>query len=150
MNWKLTLRFVAIVLIALAVIPTGAHFFELPKKIALSQEPYFIVQGIYRGWALFGIVIFGAIFASLASAFTFPRGTKAFGFALSAFILMIAGLAIFFAWTLPANQATNNWTMVPANWEQLRAQWEYSHAAAAIADFLALCAMTLALLLDRS
>ena len=149
MNWKLMVRFLAIMLIALAVVPTGAHFFELPKKMALSQENYFVVQGIYRGWALFGIVIFAAIVVSLVSAFTFPRRTKAFGFALTGFILMVAGLAIFFMWTLPANQATENWTIVPTNWEQLRVQWEYSHAAAAIADFLALGAATCAVLFDR-
>jgi hypothetical protein len=39
-------------LTALAVVPAGAHFFELPNKIRLSQEQYFTEQGIYRGWAL--------------------------------------------------------------------------------------------------
>ena len=149
MNWKLTLRFLAIVFIALTVIPTGAHFFELSKKLTLPRENYFIVQGIYRGWDLFGVVIFGAIVISFASALTVRHQRGAFWAALTGFVLLVAGLAIFFIWTLPANQATKNWTMVPANWEQLRMQWEYSHAIAAIADFLALGAMTLAILLDR-
>ena len=43
--------------------------------------------------------------------------------------LIVANLAIFFVWTFPANQATNNWTVVPKNWNKLRIQWEYSHAA---------------------
>jgi hypothetical protein len=37
---------------------------------------------------------------------------------------------VFWAFTYPANVATNNWTVVPDTWASLRRQWEYSHAAA--------------------
>ncbi|HEX7204375.1 MAG TPA: hypothetical protein VF237_04425 [Xanthobacteraceae bacterium] len=63
-----TLKFLAIVLTALALVPGGAHFFSLPNKITLTESNYFIVQNIYRGWALFGIVLFGALFANMALA----------------------------------------------------------------------------------
>jgi hypothetical protein len=61
-----TVRFFAVILTALALVPAGAHFFELPNKIRLSQEQYFTVQGIYRGWLL--------MVASLAifSVWTYP------------------------------------------------------------------------------
>jgi hypothetical protein len=59
-------RFFAVILTALALVPAGAHFFELPKKIRLSQEQY-TVRGIDRGWALFGIVLLGAIGANLGT-----------------------------------------------------------------------------------
>ena len=36
----------------------------------------------------------------------------------------------------PANQATNNWTQIPANWEHLRWQWEVSHAVNAVITFV--------------
>jgi hypothetical protein len=52
---------VAVVLTALILVPVGAHLFELPNKIGLPREQYFTVRSIYRGWALFGIVIFAAI-----------------------------------------------------------------------------------------
>jgi hypothetical protein len=39
-------RFFAVILTALALVPAGAHLFELPNKIRLSQEQYFTVQGI--------------------------------------------------------------------------------------------------------
>src|SRR3546814_2690209 len=55
------MQFAAIVLTALALVPAGAHYFELWNKIDLSQEHYFVVQGIYRGWALFGFVLLPAI-----------------------------------------------------------------------------------------
>jgi hypothetical protein len=34
-----------------------AHLFELPNKISLSRDDYFVVQGIYRGWSRLGIVL---------------------------------------------------------------------------------------------
>jgi hypothetical protein len=52
--------------------------------------------------------------------------------------LIAANLAIFFVWTFPTNQATNNWTVVPNNWNELRVQWEYSHVANAMVAFSAL------------
>jgi heme/copper-type cytochrome/quinol oxidase subunit 1 len=144
-----TAQFVAIVLTALALVPAGAHLFELLNKIGLSQQEYFVVQGIYRGWALFGIVLFGALGANLVLAILARRQRTPFRLALSAFLLVAATLVIFFIWTYPANQATSNWTVVPPNWQELRLQWEYAHATNAVLTFLALCAVTLSALLTR-
>jgi hypothetical protein len=144
-----TVRFFAVILTALALVPAGAHFFELPNKIRLSQEQYFTVQGIYRGWALFGFVLFGAIGANLVNANLNQDEPAAFWFALLASLLMVASLAIFSIWTYPVNQATANWTVAPANWARLRTQWEYSHAANAVMTFLALCAVATSLLVTK-
>jgi hypothetical protein len=129
-----TIRFFAVILTALALVPAGAHFFELPNKITLSQEQYFTIQGIYRGWALFGFVLFGAIGANLVNAILSRDEPPAFWFALLASLLMVASLAIFPVWT---------------NWASLRTQWEYSHAANAVMTFLALCNVTISLLVTK-
>jgi hypothetical protein len=142
-------QFLAIVFTALALVPAGAHLFELPNKIGLAEEEYFVVQNIYRGWALFGIVLFGALAANLALALMVRRQRAPFWLALAAFLLVAATLVIFFTWTYPANQATSNWTVVPADWQELRTQWEYAHAANAVLTFLALCSVTLSVLLTR-
>jgi hypothetical protein len=131
------------------VVPAGAHLFELPNKIGLAQDEYFVVQSICRGWALFGIVLFGAPAANLAAAIMVRRRRAPFWLAVAAFLLVAATLAIFFAWTYPADQATSNWTVVPANWQELRPQWEYAHATNAVLTFLALCAVTWSALLTR-
>jgi hypothetical protein len=55
-------------LTALALVPGGAHLFALPNKIGLSESDYFITQGVYRSWALLGIVLIGAAIANLALA----------------------------------------------------------------------------------
>ena len=144
-----TAQFLAIVLTALALVPAGAHLFELPNKIGLAQDAYFVVQSIYRGWALFGIVLFGALAANLALTLMVRHRRGAFWLALLAFLLVAATLLVFFTWTYPANQATSNWTEAPADWQELRLQWEYAHAANAILTFIALCAVTLSTLLTR-
>jgi hypothetical protein len=141
-------RFFAVLLTALALVPGGAHLFELPNKIGLPQEQYFIVQAIYRGWAFFGIVIFGAIGANLALALMLLRREKPFWFSLAAALILTGMLVVFFVWTYPANQATDNWTVVGTDWERLRTQWELSHAANAILTFIAFCCATLSAVLS--
>jgi hypothetical protein len=142
-------QFFALIVIALAFVPAGAHLFELPNKIGLPQEQYFVVQNIYRGWALFGFVLFGALGASLALAILLRGRGAAFWLALGSFVLIAATLAIFFIWTYPANQATSNWTVAPANWAELRTQWEYAHAVNAVLTFVALCLVTASNLIAR-
>lgn len=142
-------QFLATILIALALVPAAAHLAALPNKIDLPQEEYFIVQGIYRGWALFGIVLFGALAANLVLTILLRGAGRPFWLALGAFLLIAATLAIFFIWTYPANQARQNWTSAPANWTALRAQWEDAHAAGAVLTFIALCLVSYSNLLTH-
>ncbi|MGH6926338.1 MAG: DUF1772 domain-containing protein [Propylenella sp.] len=144
-----TMKFLAIVVMALALVPGGAHFFELPNKVGLGETEYFSVQQIYAGWALFGIVLFGALALNFTLAILLRGDRPAVYFAAAGFLAMAANLALFFIWTFPANQATANWTTVPENWEALRAQWEYSHAANALVTLLGFCSITLAALTAR-
>ncbi len=131
-------QFLAVVLTALALVPGGAHLMALPAKIDMPEQPYFVAQQIYRGWALAGAVIFAAIFANFASAYVARHNLRQFWLSVAAGLLIAATLAIFFAWTYPANQATGNWTSVPEDWERLRIRWEYSHAVNALVTFGAL------------
>jgi hypothetical protein len=87
---------------------------------------------------LAGAVIFLAIFANVLAALLTRHSRRKWQLFGAAGLLIAATLAIFFAWTFPANQATGNWTSAPEDWEQLRTQWEYSHAANAAITFLAL------------
>src|SRR5215471_18235399 len=100
--------------------------------------------------ALFGIVLFGALIANLAHAIVLHELGRSFRYALASFLLIAANLAIFFVWTFPTNQATNNWTVVPKNWNALRIQWEYSHAANAVVTFAALVCVVIAVLRQSS
>jgi hypothetical protein len=142
-------QFLALAFTALALVPSGAHLFEFPGKSSLGAEQYFIVQSIYRGWDLFGIALFGALIANLALALLLRGRGAAFALALFGFFSIALTLVIFFIWTYPANQATNNWTMIPNDWQQLRRQWEYSHAANAVITFAAFCSVALSSLMVK-
>jgi hypothetical protein len=145
-----SLNVVAIILTGLALVPGGAHLFALPNKIGLDTDAYFIAQGIYRGWALLGIVLFGALIADGALAVALRGRGAAFVLAVLATVAVALTLVIFFRWTYPANVATANWTVVPADWRELRTQWEYSHAVNALITFCAFCCVSAAAVVDRS
>jgi hypothetical protein len=135
------LRFAAIVLTALVMVPGGAHLFSMLNKLPMSGEDYFTAQGVYRGWALFAIPLFAAIAVNLAlGAILRRQHLRAWPAFISA-ALILATLVIFFIWTFPANQVTENWTVIPQGWEALRMRWEISHAVNAILTFLALCVL---------
>ena len=144
-----TVQFLALVLTALALVPGGAHLFALANKIGLTAEQYFIVQNIYRGWVLLGSVLVGALFANLVLVVQLHGQGRPFVLAVAAFLGLALSLVIFFTWTYPANQATNNWTTIPANWKQLRREWEYSHAVNALVTLASFCALTLSVLTTR-
>jgi hypothetical protein len=141
--------FLAIVLTALACVPGGAHLFALPNKIDMPQGAYFVAQSIYRSWSLFGIVFFGALAANIVLTVMMRGQGAPFWLAGAAAALIALNLIIFFIWTYPANQATNNWVTIPENWQALRTQWEYSHAVNAFVSFAALCSVTWAALLHQ-
>ena len=110
-------QFLAIMLTALALVPSGAHLAALPNKMAMAQAAYFVAQQIYAGWALFGIVLFGVLVANLAHVI----GLRTPG----PIIRLCARLIFAYCYQLryllrldlpfPTNQATNNWTVVPEN-----------------------------------
>ena len=145
-----TIYFIALFFVAVALGPALAHLLELPNKINLSREEYLTVQQIYRGWALLGIVVFGALLSTLALTITLRHQRNAFIFALIAFLCIVGTQIVFWTYTYPANQATNNWTMLPENWSDLRRQWEYSHATSAGLNLIALVAMILSVLARRA
>jgi hypothetical protein len=133
-------QFIAIILTALALVPAGAHLLELVHKITLDRAQYLTVQQLYRGWALLGAVLIAALLANLVLTVRSRRKGWPMRLAAIATLLLAANLTVFFIWTFPANQATGNWTVLPADWEALRNQWEYSHAVNALLTFLALAA----------
>jgi hypothetical protein len=123
-----------------------AHLLELPRKIDLSREAYLTVQQIYRGWSLLGIVVLAALLSTFILTILVRHQRTAFILTLVAFLCMAAAHVVFWTYTYPANQATNNWTVLPENWQALRTQWEYSHAIGAGLNLLALITLILSVL----
>jgi len=140
----------SLLLVALALAPALAHLLELPNKIHLSRQDYLTVQQIYRGWALLGFVVFGALRSTLALTVTLRKQRRAFVFALIAYCCIVGTQAIFWTCTYPVNQITDNWNLLPDNWAELRWQWELSHAAGAVLNLIALTMLTASVLAKDS
>jgi hypothetical protein len=146
--WLNTVRFFSVLSTALALCASMAHLLELPNKMKLSKEHYAIVQQIYKGWSLLGIVVIVAIVSTIAVSIMINHQRKVFSLTLTALLCLVATQIIFWIFTFPVNQQTNNWTILPGHWVDLRRQWEYSHAASAVLDLIALSALILSLLIN--
>ncbi|HYD04932.1 MAG TPA: hypothetical protein VEC60_04365, partial [Reyranella sp.] len=113
-------------------------------KIRMAEDEYFVVQTIYLGWWLVGLLLPAAILLNLITAFAVGIGTLPASLALVAAGLLVLNLIVFMVWTRPVNTVTRNWTLRLENWRQLRRQWEFSHAANAGVTVLAFCFAALA------
>lgn len=132
---------------ALTLSPALAHLLELPNKIDLRAEEYLVVQQVYSGWSLLGIIEACTLVSVSMLAFMVRHEQKIFFLIVQSLFTFLAAMAIFFIFTYPVNNATNNWTSLPDNWEELRNRWEYSHATRA---GLILFSLVMLLASDRS
>lgn len=140
------IRLAALIFLALAFAPAGAHLASLTNKMAVAPEAYMVMQRAYDGWALFGIVIFGALLTTALHTIMVRRQRVAFWLSLGAFLLIVVTQVIFWTYTYPANAVTSNWTVVPENFEGWRQQWEYSHAVNAVLTLAAFVLLALSIL----
>jgi Domain of unknown function (DUF1772) len=141
-----SVRLLAVVSVALCLVPAGAHFFELANKMSLSPAEYMTVQKIYAGWSFFGIPIFIALFLTLLHTFMVGADRTSYLLSLTAFLCLAATQVIFWMFTYPMNAVSNNWMVTPEDFDAARRQWEYSHAVNAVLTFAAFVAVTLSVL----
>ncbi len=139
-------RFFSLLFTALALAPALAHLLELPNKIGLSRGDYLTVQQTYRGWALLGFVVAGALLSTLVLTIMVQNQPKALALTLVALLCIVGTQVVFWTFAFPANQQTSNWTVLPGNWMTLRTQWEYSHATSAVLNLIAFIALILSVL----
>lgn len=138
--------FVALLASALLLGPALAHAFELPNKIGLPRDEYFIVQKAYRGWNLFAWLLAVQVLALLAAAISARPERRVLVLTLLALACVLAAQGVFWTFTYPANVATANWTVSPDDWAKLRLRWEFSHAAGAALQVLGLSLLFIAVL----
>ncbi len=134
---------------AIALGPALAHLFELPNKINLLKDDYFIVQRIYTGWSLLGGLL-ALQFVAIASVILMARDDRWLRtLAVVALVCLVGAQALFWTFTYPANAATANWTVQPEDWQVLRLRWEYSHAAGALLQLAAMACLSLGAIGDN-
>jgi len=141
-----TVFFIALLATALALGGAMAHLLELPNKIALPRDDYFIVQQAYRGWNRLAFLLLIQLIAIVTVVIMSRHEPSVLWPAVISALCLLGAQAVFWIYTYPANVATKNWTTIPDNWETLRTQWEYSHAAGAVFQILAMSSIIIAAL----
>jgi predicted membrane-bound mannosyltransferase len=81
------------------------------NKIGLPKEEYFIVQQIYSGWWIVGLLLPLAFLANVGNAITLRDNRTSMMVSIAAAALIALNLIIFMLFTQPANAATQNWTV---------------------------------------
>lgn len=140
------LYFFALLLAILAFGPSFGHALEALNKLNLDRDAYFTAQRLYDGWVLLGVVVYASIGFTAALVLALRRRGLSLAGALTALILQIWAQVVFWLFTWPANQATDQWTTMPPEWMDLRAQWEYAHTVGAVLNLGAVTALILSLL----
>lgn len=140
------LYFLALLLAILAFGPSFGHALAALNKLALDRDAYVTAQRLYDGWTLLGIVVYASIGFTAALVLALRRRGLSLAGALTALILQIWAQVVFWLFTWPANQATDQWTTMPPDWMELRAQWEYAHMTGSVLNLGAVIALILSLL----
>jgi len=138
--------FVALMATALALGGALAHALELPNKIGMSREEYFVAQQLYAGWNRLAFLLAIQAAGMLALIVIYWREPAVLRPVVVALACLVAAQVVFWIWTFPANVATDQWTAQPENWAQLRAEWEYSHLAGAVFQTAAMAALVVGVL----
>jgi len=132
---------VALMATAFALGPALVHLLELPNKIGLPRDAYFVVQQIYAGWSLLGVLL-AVQLAALLTVIVLARGERRLRTcALIGLLCLVGAQGLFWTFTYPADAATANWTVQTDNWQVLRRQWEYSHAGGALLQLATMAAL---------
>ena len=105
---------------ALALGRAVAHVRELPNKIGMSREDYFIVLRVYLGWNCLAYLLLIELAGMLAEIFLYRPQPNVLWPALIALGCLVAAQAISWVFTFPTNQAQAIRLSGPRNWETLR------------------------------
>jgi hypothetical protein len=158
----LAFQFLVAMLVALAAALSTAHALEMPGKMRLDRESYFIVQKIYYpGFTVGGIGEGLAVIATLALLIVTPAGSSAFWFSFVAFLAAASMQIVYWLRVHPVNRVWlkdqklsrsaekffDSGAAVEAGreWKALRNRWEYSHLARAVLGAIALAALVAAI-----
>ncbi|MBZ9860542.1 anthrone oxygenase family protein [Mesorhizobium sp. CA12] len=160
------LEVLTVVLVAGAMAMALAHALELPGKLRLGRQEYFVVQRIYYpGFTIGGgIAEIGGILATFALMLT-SSGALHVWLIAGALIALLAMQFVFWFMTQPVNkhwlqdvelnapakrffatEGSDGTPLPPAQeWTALRNRWELSHVIRAILAMLSLILLTTAI-----
>jgi hypothetical protein len=156
----IVLQILTVVIVSVVLTGALAHALELPGKLRLSRDEYFVVQRIYYpGFTFAGISEPVSFLLVLVLLFLVPRETMSFWLTLGALVGLMGVQLVYWVLVHPLNtvwlqkeklgRAGSSFFGSQAQtesgdtseWQKLRNRWEYSHvarAALAMVSFIAL------------
>jgi hypothetical protein len=169
----ITLQFLTVILITVALSLALAHALELPGKMRLSRDAYFAVQPIYYpGFTIGGgIGEAGGTILTIVLLVLTPVGGGSFWLTAVALLGLLGMQAVYWLLTHPVNRVwlrgekLSNFssgffsfgtkrpegrredTREP-DWTQLRDRWEYSHIIRAGFAFVSFVSLIVAIVLN--
>ncbi len=150
-----SLRFVTLMLGALALTMTSAHLLELPQKLDYAPTLYAAVNTtLYRYFAIVGgaYTVTSILAAGMLSLLVRHRGTT-FPWTVSGFAALLAAFVSWLVLVAPVNAriaaaVETHSDSVPALWQLLRNRWEYGHATGFVLQLLGLAALVVSILVE--
>ena len=140
-----TLRFVAILLAALAMGMKLAHALELGPKLGFGPELYLVVQmTLYRVFGLIGPILEVGALLCVATLAWRLRGSPAFAPTAVSAAAIAASLAVFAVFVRPANAQIAAWAetgVTPADWTHWRNQWQFAQTTSFALHLVGFCAL---------
>jgi hypothetical protein len=127
------LRLLAFVLAGVVLIRPMIGLVALPSVINLTQDDYAALQYANHSWAWLEFIRLASFFSIVGLLFFEREHNRVFWPIQGAFITQLLIIMLYFAFTLPINVTTSNWTFFPdSNWGWLRIEWEYANAISAV------------------
>jgi len=112
------LRVLAFALAGLALIRPMMDLAAVSSVITLSRDDYAAVQDANRSWAWLDLIRLASFFSIVGLLFFEREHNRVIWPIRSAFIAQLAIIVLYFAFTLPINITTFNWTFFPdTNWD---------------------------------
>ncbi|UCI06665.1 anthrone oxygenase family protein [Mesorhizobium sp. B1-1-8] len=157
------LQVLTVMIVALPMALSVAHALELPGKMRLEENTYRAVQRIYYpGFTIGGAAEPLSVVATGLLLVLTPSGTVAFWLVLTAFVAMLATVAVYWLAVHPVNKywmegqavSTSGAVFFGAGstpesrqpkWTEFRDRWERSHVARAILTSVGLLALVISL-----
>jgi len=136
-----SVQLAAVGLTALALMPAGAHVFEMSGKLALTPADYVAVQSVHHVWVAFAITTLLATAAIGDHTYLVRRNATSFGWSVVALVFVGAAQIVFWTVAYPINAATEGWSVLPLDFDAARQKWEYAFASAGILSFAGLLAL---------